>query len=64
MRDWAQQHGISYLDAAIGAYPEQIGTHDARILVAGEEELWHANKAVFCDLAGSSMYVGGGYSGT
>jgi 3-hydroxyisobutyrate dehydrogenase-like beta-hydroxyacid dehydrogenase len=58
MRDWAREHGIDYLDAAIGAYPEQIGTHDARILVSGDEALWRANRDVVCDLAGSSMYVG------
>jgi 3-hydroxyisobutyrate dehydrogenase-like beta-hydroxyacid dehydrogenase len=58
VRDFAQQHGILYLDAAIGAYPEQIGTTEARILVAGDESLWQAHSAVVRDLAGSSMYVG------
>ena len=58
LQDWAQAHGVKYLDAAIGAYPEQMGTEDARIMVAGDEGLWSANKAAICDLAGSSMHVG------
>lgn len=58
MHDWAQVRGFGYLDAAIGAYPEQIGHQDTRILVAGNEELWSANKSVIRTLAGSSMYVG------
>src|SRR4051794_1407723 len=58
MRDWAQSHGIPYLDAAIAAYPEQIGTQEARLLVAGDEDLWLAHRQVVHDLAGSSMYVG------
>jgi 3-hydroxyisobutyrate dehydrogenase-like beta-hydroxyacid dehydrogenase len=58
VRNFALQHGIFYLDAAICAYPEQIGTAEARILVAGDESLWQAHSAVVRDLAGSSMYVG------
>jgi 3-hydroxyisobutyrate dehydrogenase-like beta-hydroxyacid dehydrogenase len=58
LRDWAQAHGLRYLDGAIAAYPEQIGTQPARILVAGDEELWQAHQRAVCDLAGSSMYVG------
>jgi 3-hydroxyisobutyrate dehydrogenase-like beta-hydroxyacid dehydrogenase len=58
LRDYAAEHGIPYLDAAIAAYPEQIGTPDARILVAGDEELWQAHSAVIRDLAGESMHVG------
>jgi 3-hydroxyisobutyrate dehydrogenase-like beta-hydroxyacid dehydrogenase len=58
LRDWAQEHQLSYLDAAIAAYPEQIGTQPARILVAGDEQLWKAHQAAVCDLAGSSMHVG------
>ena len=62
MRDWAQQHGVDYLDAAIGAYPEQMGTEDARITVAGDEGHWIAHQDAICDLAGSSMYVGSDHS--
>jgi 3-hydroxyisobutyrate dehydrogenase-like beta-hydroxyacid dehydrogenase len=58
LRDWAQVHRLRYLDGAIAAYPEQIGTQSARILVAGDEELWRAHQGAVRDLAGSSMYVG------
>jgi 3-hydroxyisobutyrate dehydrogenase-like beta-hydroxyacid dehydrogenase len=61
LRDWAQTHGIGYLDASIAAYPEQLGTEEARILVAGDEGLWDAHRDAVLDLAGSSMYVGGEY---
>jgi 3-hydroxyisobutyrate dehydrogenase-like beta-hydroxyacid dehydrogenase len=62
MRDWAQANAVRYLDATIGAYPEQIGTEEARIVVAGDEALWEANRAAVCDLAGSSLYVGADHS--
>jgi 3-hydroxyisobutyrate dehydrogenase-like beta-hydroxyacid dehydrogenase len=58
LRDLAQDLGIRYLDAAIGAYPEQIGTVDARISVAGDEDLWLAHRPVILDLAGESLFVG------
>lgn len=35
MHLWTQGLGMRYLDGAILAYPEQIGTEAARILVAG-----------------------------
>jgi 3-hydroxyisobutyrate dehydrogenase-like beta-hydroxyacid dehydrogenase len=62
MRDWARAHDIPYLDAAIAAYPEQLGTESARLLVAGDEALWRAHQAVVLDLAGSSMHVGSDHS--
>ncbi len=58
LRDYAQEHGILYLDGAIAAYPEQIGTPDARILVAGDEDLWQAHSATLRNLGGESMHVG------
>jgi 3-hydroxyisobutyrate dehydrogenase-like beta-hydroxyacid dehydrogenase len=58
LHDLAQDLGIRYLDAAIGAYPEQIGTADARISVAGDEDLWLAHRPVILDLAGESLFVG------
>ena len=61
LRDWAQAHGVPYLDAAIGAYPEQLGTREARIMVAGEEELFEAHSDVISEIAGSSMHVGSDY---
>jgi 3-hydroxyisobutyrate dehydrogenase-like beta-hydroxyacid dehydrogenase len=61
LRDWAHEHGVRYLDAAIGAYPEQLGTEEARLMVAGDEELWKAHQEAILDLAGSSMFVGSDY---
>lgn len=58
LRAYAQEHGILYLDGAIAAYPEQIGSTDARILVAGDETLWEAHRAVIHDLGGESLHVG------
>lgn len=57
-RDWAQAASVRYLDAAIAAYPEHLGTDDARLLVAGDEELWRTHQDAVLTLAGSSMYVG------
>lgn len=57
-RDWAEEAGVRYLDAAIAAYPEHLGTDDARLLVAGDEELWKTHQDAVLTLAGSSMYVG------
>ena len=56
--DWAQAKGVRYLDAAIAAYPEHLGTAEARLLVAGEEDLWKAHQDAVLDLAGASLYVG------
>ncbi|WP_188111268.1 NAD(P)-binding domain-containing protein [Nocardioides antri] len=58
LRNWAQAHGVAYLDAAIGAYPEQLGTRAARILVAGDEALFRTHQELILEIAGSSMYVG------
>lgn len=58
LSDWARDHQVHYLDGAIAAYPEQIGTQTARILVAGDEEMWLAYQAAVLDLAGASMHVG------
>jgi 3-hydroxyisobutyrate dehydrogenase-like beta-hydroxyacid dehydrogenase len=57
-RDWAQTAGVRYLDAAIAAYPEHLGTQEARLLVAGDEDLWTAHRGAVLALAGSSMHVG------
>jgi 3-hydroxyisobutyrate dehydrogenase-like beta-hydroxyacid dehydrogenase len=56
---WATANDLSYLDGAILAYPEQIGSPEARIVVAGEEALWLRHRDVILDLAGASTYAGG-----
>ena len=55
---WAQEHGVRYLDAAIGAYPEQLGTTEARLSVAGDEALWASVEKVVLAIGGSSIHVG------
>lgn len=55
---WATAHHLSYLDGAILAYPEQIGSPEARIVVAGDEPLWQRHRELVLDLAGSSTYAG------
>ena len=55
---WAQEHGIRYLDAAIGAYPEQLGTTEARLTVAGDEALYASVEKVVLAIGGSSIHVG------
>jgi 3-hydroxyisobutyrate dehydrogenase-like beta-hydroxyacid dehydrogenase len=55
---WARTHGVPYLDAAIGAYPEQLGQADTRIMVAGDEKLFEAHREIILEIAGASMHVG------
>lgn len=56
---WAAAHHVPYLDGAILAYPEQIGSPEARIVVAGDEALWLRHRKVVLDLAAGSTYAGG-----
>ena len=58
LNDWAASNGVPYLDASIGAYPEQLGSEDARIMVAGDQTLFDAHRDVILEIAGSSLYVG------
>lgn len=55
---WALSRGLNYLDGAILAYPEQIGTDTARILVAGNEELWEEHRECLRALGGLSASAG------
>ena len=55
---WAEQRGIAYLDGAILAYPEQIGSPDARFLIGGAPELWLKHQELVYALAGASSHVG------
>lgn len=53
----AQARGLHYLDGAILAYPEQIGTPNARIVVSGDEADWLRYRDFVLTLAGTSTYV-------
>src|SRR5262249_4941274 len=45
--EWITSRGGRYLDAAILAYPQDIGSADAIILVAGSPEVWAAQEQRF-----------------
>ncbi|MFK7915162.1 MAG: NAD(P)-dependent oxidoreductase [Pseudomonadales bacterium] len=47
-----------YLDGAIMAYPDQIGSPDATILVSGELSVFGLVESTLKELAGGAMHVG------
>lgn len=55
---WARESGAAYLDGAILAYPDQMGTADAALLVAGAEETFRRCESLLRSLAGGLTYVG------
>lgn len=42
---FASEHGSNYLDVAIMAYPRTIGSDEAVLLYAGDQEAFAANEA-------------------
>ena len=55
---WARESGADYLDGAILAYPDQMGTPDATLLVAGTEATFKRCEPLLRSLAGGLTYVG------
>ena len=55
---WARESGADYLDGAILAYPDQMGTPDAVLLVAGAEATFRQCEPLLRSLAGGLTYVG------
>lgn len=55
---WAVDAGAGYLDCAILAYPDQIGTPEAALLAAGEEATFRRCESSLRSLAGGLTYVG------
>jgi 3-hydroxyisobutyrate dehydrogenase-like beta-hydroxyacid dehydrogenase len=55
---WARDNGAEYLDGAILAYPDQIGTAEAALLVAGAEPTFRRCEPLLRSLAGGLTYVG------
>lgn len=55
---WAQQHGVRYLDGAIMATPNFIGTPEATILYSGLPDLFESSKPVLLALGGNAVHVG------
>jgi 3-hydroxyisobutyrate dehydrogenase-like beta-hydroxyacid dehydrogenase len=55
---WARERSADYLDGAILAYPDQIGTPDATILVSGGESAFRRSGPILRSLAGNLNYLG------
>ena len=55
---WARDSGAGYLDGAILAYPDQIGTPEAALLVAGPETTFRGCEPLLRSLAGGLTHVG------
>lgn len=53
----AAEHGITYLDGAMMAYPRSIGTDDAVLLFSGAEETFASHRTLLGAL-GKAEYVG------
>ena len=56
--DWYREHGASYLDGAIMATPDYIGTEAGTILLAGPRAAFDTNRDVFRALGGNVQHVG------
>jgi 3-hydroxyisobutyrate dehydrogenase-like beta-hydroxyacid dehydrogenase len=57
MARWAADRDIAYLDGAILAFPEQIGTPDGLILFSGSNAVWSAHEALLMSLGGGTRHV-------
>lgn len=55
---WAVERGASYLDGAILATPDFIGTDAGTILVSGSQNAFDANKDMFRALGGNVQHIG------
>ena len=55
---WAQQHGIRYLDGAIMATPNQVGSPACTVLYAGPADLFAAHQPVLAALGEHAVHVG------
>ncbi len=56
-QEFAREHGITYIDGAIMAYPRTVGTDAAVILYAGSAEAFAANQSLLRAL-GTAHHVG------
>ncbi|CAM5641709.1 2-hydroxy-3-oxopropionate reductase [Mycolicibacterium aubagnense] len=55
---WATDHGLTYLDGAIMATPDFIGTEHGTILVSGPRQAFEQNKDMLQALGGNVQHVG------
>ncbi|RJS16736.1 NAD(P)-dependent oxidoreductase [Corallococcus sp. H22C18031201] len=55
--EWAQAHGVNYLDAAILAYPSFVATDYATVFYAGPRALFERHREALQAIAMNSVYV-------
>lgn len=55
---WARERGVEYLDGAILAFPNQIATPDATILVSGAESAFRRSEPLLKILAENLSFLG------
>ncbi|MBA5804358.1 NAD(P)-dependent oxidoreductase [Rhizobium changzhiense] len=55
---WIVERGARYLDGAIMATPDFIGTDGGTILLSGPREVFDSNRDVFQALSGNAQHVG------
>ncbi|MCC6710089.1 MAG: NAD(P)-dependent oxidoreductase [Gammaproteobacteria bacterium] len=58
MDAWAGMHGMHYLDAAIVAYPNGVGTAQAVLFYAGDEARYERYRPTLATLGGVNQFVG------
>ncbi|MFE3059443.1 NAD(P)-dependent oxidoreductase [Nocardia sp. NPDC059239] len=56
--EWVTGRGGRYLDGAISAYPEDIGTENSGINYSGSEEAWSQVRDLLTPIAAQSRFVG------
>ncbi|MFC4586311.1 NAD(P)-dependent oxidoreductase [Sphaerisporangium corydalis] len=56
---WAAERGVAYLDGAVLAVPEAIGTADAVVLYSGPREAFDPHEPVLRSLGAGTTYLGG-----
>ena len=56
--EWCTEHGACYLDGAIMATPDFIGTEAGTILISGAVEAFDSNSDVFRALGGNVQHIG------
>jgi 3-hydroxyisobutyrate dehydrogenase-like beta-hydroxyacid dehydrogenase len=54
---WLGERGAGYLDGVITSYPDEIGTPEGMIVVAGAPHLWSRYADTVCLLGGRSSHV-------
>lgn len=55
---WAREYGIRYLDGAIMASPDFIGTAGCTVVYAGEKALYDSHAEIFAAFGGNALHVG------